>query len=143
MLALGARGTGFNSRVPDKIDFGFVPPYNWYMPILDEKRRREYQKLYHLKTWDKRKSRHKILKRVREQVLVKWLIEYKDGKQCEVCGEDYYRCLDFHHKNPTEKFDTVSDLVAKGYGRETILNEIKKCSILCKNCHVKLHDKRI
>ncbi|KKQ91550.1 MAG: hypothetical protein UU16_C0024G0005 [Candidatus Woesebacteria bacterium GW2011_GWA2_40_7] len=111
------------------------------MPIVGEKKRKEYQRLYHLKTWNKRRSKHKFLKRKREQDLVKWLAEYKEGKCCEICGESYPKCLDFHHKDHKEKIGAVSDLVAKGYGRETILREIGKCLILCKNCHVKIHDK--
>jgi hypothetical protein len=113
------------------------------MPILDEDKRREYQKLYHLKTWRKRKIKHGLLKRKREQNLVNWLREYKKGIICEACGEDCACCLDFHHKNPKEKDSAVSDLVAKGYGIETILREIKKCTVLCKNCHAKIHDRKI
>jgi hypothetical protein len=113
------------------------------MPILDAVRRREYQRLYHLKTWNKRKIRHGLLKRKREQNLVSWLREYKKGIICEVCGEKYAGCLDFHHKNPKEKDSTVSDLVAKGYGMKTIFREIKKCVVLCKNCHAKIHDRKI
>lgn len=142
MLALGARGTGSNSRVPDRIDTWFEPIYNWSMPILDEAKRRDYQRLYHLKTWSRRKVRYGLLKRKREQNLVNWLREYKKGIICEVCGENYPGCLDFHHKNPEEKDSAVSDLVAKGYGMETILREIKKCVVLCKNCHTKIHDRK-
>ena len=142
MSALGAEGTGFNSRVPDQIDLGFEPMHNRCMPILDENKRREYQKLYHLKTWNKRKFKHGLLRRKREKGLSDWLREYKKGIICEVCGENYAGCLDFHHKNPKEKDSAVSDLVARGYGRGTILKEIEKCVVLCKNCHVKIHDRK-
>ncbi len=143
MLALGARGTGFNSRVPDLIDFKIEPIHNRFIPILDINKRREYQRLYHLKTWDKRKIRHKLLKQIREQELSKWLSEYKKSMFCEVCGESYSRCLDFHHDNGEDKINNVSDLTAKGYGKATIIKEIKKCRVLCKNCHVKIHDKQM
>ena len=113
------------------------------MPILDVVKRREYQKIYHLKTWNKRKIRYGLLKRKREQNIVNWLKEYKKGIICEVCGEKHPCCLDFHHNNLKEKDNTVSDLVAKGYGRDTILREMKKCMVLCKNCHAKIHDRRI
>lgn len=109
------------------------------MPILDKDKRQKYQKLYHLKTWNKRRVRHGLLKRKRERDLSDWLSEYKKGLICERCGESCSGCLDFHHKNPKEKDNAVSDLVAKGYGRETIFREIRKCIVLCKNCHVKIH----
>jgi len=60
-----------------------------------------------------------------------------------MCGESYAGCLDFHHKNPEEKANTVSDLVAKGYGKETILREIEKCVVLCKNCNAKIHERKV
>jgi hypothetical protein len=131
MSALGAEGTGSNSRVPDKIDGKFEPLYNWFMPILDDDRRREYQRLYHLKTWNKRKGKNKSLKRRREQNLVSWLKEYKKSIICEVCGESYAGCLDFHHRNPKEKVNTISDLVAKGYGKKDYLERNRKmcCSV--------------
>lgn len=113
------------------------------MPILDGKKRREYQRLYHLRTWDKRKIRHKFLKQKREKDLVIWLKRYKNGKICEICGESYEGCLDFHHRNSKEKSRAISDLVAKGYGKTTILSEIMKCAVLCKNCHAKVHDRII
>jgi len=56
---------------------------------LDEAKRRDYQRLYHLKTWSRRKVGHGLLKRKREQNLVNWLREYKKGIICEVCGENY------------------------------------------------------
>lgn len=34
MSALGAEGTGFNSRVPDQIDLGFEPMHNRCVPVL-------------------------------------------------------------------------------------------------------------
>lgn len=111
------------------------------MPTLDKLKRQKYQRLYHLKTWSKRKNKHKLLKQRREQILLDWLKEYKKSVVCEVCGENYAGCLDFHHENPKVKIGTVSDLVAKGYGKETILREIEKCMVLCKNCHAKMHDK--
>lgn len=111
------------------------------MPILDKEKRREYQRQYHLKTWSRRKDKLRLLKQKREESLVCWLKEYKKSIICEVCGERHPGCLDFHHKNPREKMSTISNLVTKGYGKETILKEIKKCRVLCKNCHVKVHDR--
>lgn len=35
MSALGAEGTGFNSRVPDQIDLGFEPMHNRCVPVLE------------------------------------------------------------------------------------------------------------
>lgn len=141
-LALGARGRRFESSYPDKtLDLWFGTINNGYMPITDKDKAREYQRLYHLRTWEKRKARHKVLRIKRKRELARWLRNLKHGKSCEICKEKYPLCLDFHHKDPKDKLNSVSDLVIRGYAREVILKEIDKCIVLCKNCHVKQHYK--
>lgn len=59
---------------------------------------------------------------------------------CIVCG--YSRCktaLEFHHLNETTKDAEISDMVAKGKGLKWIMEEIKKCVVLCANCHREYH----
>ena len=60
-------------------------------------------------------------------------------KNCLFCeSEDN---LQFHHINPLEKkFDVGQNLQ---YSQETILKEIKKCWCLCKECHIKLHNRLV
>ena len=49
--------------------------------------------------------------------------------------------LQFHHINPLEKkFDVTQNL---RLSQETILEEIKKCWCLCKECHIKLHNRLV
>jgi len=65
-------------------------------------------------------------------------IEHLGGK-CERCG--YLRCseaLEFHHKDPANKTFNVS---RKGHCRswERVKQEIKKCVLLCANCHREIH----
>ena len=45
--------------------------------------------------------------------------------------------LDFHHKS--NKKDSISNMVVNGYSISKINKEIKKCQILCSNCHRKVH----
>lgn len=55
------------------------------------------------------------------------------GGKCVICG--YNKCpasLDFHHINPEEKEFGVS---GNNYSKSRIDNEIKKCILVCKNCH--------
>lgn len=65
--------------------------------------------------------------------------EYKSELKCQVCGENDIVCLDFHHNNPDEKEYNISHMVSRGYSKERIMKEINKCSVLCANCHRKLH----
>lgn len=57
---------------------------------------------------------------------------------CKLCG--YNKCnnaLEFHHINPYKKEYLISDL--KTYSKEIIIEELKKCIIVCANCHREIH----
>jgi hypothetical protein len=56
---------------------------------------------------------------------------------CTVCGEACWQVLEFHHLDPKGKDLAVSALT-KG-SRKRIVKEIRKCVIVCSNCHRKIH----
>lgn len=58
--------------------------------------------------------------------------------KCIKCGEADRACLDFHHRNPSEKDGNVSHMLQLG-SVENAMKEAEKCDILCSNCHRKLH----
>lgn len=70
--------------------------------------------------------------------LITWFQELKATLKCELCPENHPACLDFHHKDKEDKILEVSIMV-KLKGKSKILTEIKKCRVLCSNCHRKLH----
>lgn len=57
---------------------------------------------------------------------------------CSQCGEKYPKALDFHHIRGS-KFHSISFLCLKGYTMKVIKDEMRKCVILCANCHRKQH----
>lgn len=57
---------------------------------------------------------------------------------CKNCHERHPACLDFHHRDPTQKRFTIAAGVSGLYRTEVILEEIKKCDVMCSNCHRKL-----
>ena len=70
--------------------------------------------------------------------------EYKTmlGGKCSHCG--YNKCQDalqFHHIDPSTKKFTISDSIwgKGGVTEEEIFEEIKKCDLLCANCHCESH----
>lgn len=65
-----------------------------------------------------------------------WLDSQKTP--CIKCGESDIECLDFHHRDHTEKDATVSIAVAH-WSIKRLKTEIAKCDILCSNCHRRLH----
>ena len=61
------------------------------------------------------------------------------GGKCQICGFDLFpAALDFHHEDPNEK---EYGIASKGtcHDLETDLAEIKKCYLLCANCHRGVH----
>lgn len=60
------------------------------------------------------------------------------GGKCSICGYD--KCLsalEFHHLNPEEKEFTISQNTNLAW--EQINEEIKKCVLVCSNCHKEIH----
>jgi len=68
------------------------------------------------------------------------LVEAMGGK-CVCCG--YNRCiraLKFHHSNPDEKEAGVANVRANIKSWKKIVAEIKKCVLVCGNCHDEIHE---
>jgi 5-methylcytosine-specific restriction endonuclease McrA len=60
------------------------------------------------------------------------------GNKCLVCGfKKYQIALALHHLNPSTKDPTFQCL--RGWSWERVLIEIKKCVLLCHNCHAAVH----
>lgn len=61
------------------------------------------------------------------------------GGKCSICGYDRYQgALQFHHVNPEEKCFEISDRPTIAFSR--LLEEAKKCLLLCANCHAEVGD---
>jgi hypothetical protein len=68
-----------------------------------------------------------------------WYKDLKKDLRCERCGEDHPATIEFHHLDPTEKENSVSQMIVSRLSKETILAEMAKCIVLCSNCHRKEH----
>jgi hypothetical protein len=56
---------------------------------------------------------------------------------CQKCGEKRYWVIDYHHINPKEKeFQIPYYKTAK---LDILKKEIRKCILLCRNCHMDFH----
>jgi transcription elongation factor Elf1 len=90
--------------------------------------------------WYRKNKKKKVAwQTARREKLQKWFSDLKKTLKCAKCPERHPACLVFHHKDPNQKdFDLGAD--ASGtYSMERIDKEIKKCVVLCANCHAKLH----
>ena len=78
-----------------------------------------------------------IRNKTRADIAREMLNDYKANHPCVMCGEGCTACLDFHHTDPTQKDFTVSQ---RQNGSLTLLmEEVKKCVVVCRNCHAKIH----
>jgi hypothetical protein len=70
----------------------------------------------------------------------KSLIVESMGGKCQICG--YHKCnaaLELHHLDPSEKEFGFGGLRANIKSFDTIKQELKKCILLCSNCHKEVH----
>lgn len=80
---------------------------------------------HHVKAWRRR----------RKQKMVACF-----GGKCAVCAYD--RCVEalvFHHLNPAEKERDISDSFNKKVRWELVVEELKKCILVCNRCHSEIH----
>lgn len=79
--------------------------------------------------------RRKSTKNFRARKYAEFL-EFKKTLKCEKCGESDHNCLDFHHKDPDDRHDNISNLY---HSTGKFRAELEKCIVLCANCHRKAH----
>ena len=82
--------------------------------------------------------KRKKLKRRRINAYDKAITFLRFDLPCSYCGKIGDR-LEFHHRNPGEKHETIGQLVYKGVQPEILFNELSKCDPICPRCHDKLH----
>ena len=67
------------------------------------------------------------------------LIQLKGGG-CETCGYNKnITALTFHHIDPTDKLFNLELRGIANNNWQKVLDELKKCQLLCHNCHHELH----
>lgn len=76
----------------------------------------------------------------------KWRVNCKQrmvdsmGGKCAICG--YSKCnsaLEFHHIDPATKSFELKTALERPKAWSSIVEELKKCVLLCSNCHRELH----
>lgn len=70
-----------------------------------------------------------------------WIVDrlIANSNGCAFCPERTRCCMCFHHKDPTTKSDTISKLVNQKVVTK-LLVELRKCILVCHNCHHKIHE---
>lgn len=66
------------------------------------------------------------------------------GGKCSNCG--YFKnitALEFHHINPKNKLFSLDSRKLANGNKIKLMDELKKCTLLCSNCHRELHNKEM
>ena len=107
------------------------------MPHKDPDKRRAYAREYYARTQPKRVERIKLY----QQKRLLEIQNIKEASPCTDCGQHYpYYVMDFDHRE-NKSFGLARAIMYTGW--QKILKEIKKCDLVCANCHRKRTHKRI
>lgn len=104
------------------------------MPYKDPKVKKAYHKErsreHYLANQTETKQRNAETRKKRRE---EWQ-KYKATLSCSKCGFSHVAALDFHHEDPSTKENNVHVFAAGGQYKKA-REEIKKCIVLCANCH--------
>ncbi len=111
------------------------------MPYKVPEKNRTYRKKYWKKWYSQKQNRERHRKNSLKRAKIlpnQWRKELRImfGNKCERCG--YNKCkqaLEFHHRNEKNKKFTICHATRNLYKKQDIINEAKKCILLCANCH--------
>ena len=84
------------------------------------------------------RNKEKIAKREKARKEQKRNLARSLMTPCVECGDFDVAFMDWHHIDPAEKENSVSELIRHGT-EWALLKEIERCINLCANCHRKLH----
>jgi len=98
-------------------------------------------KMLNTSLWYKNRKQHSQQEKTYCRIWIKkiWSVGHKGG-QCSICGNTDIFSMEFHHVSKNKEA-TISDIIQKRrtYNIEDLKKELKKCQLLCRNCHQELH----
>lgn len=104
------------------------------MPYKDKSVRKSKGREYSRKHYEGNYAKRREELAARKKELKQEWDAFKCTLKCTKCGLDHPAALDFHHENPNEKEYNVNRLISDGRFKRAY-EEIKKCIVLCANCH--------
>lgn len=109
------------------------------MPCKDKETQLAVQRAHYERNKLKVKEKTRIAKRNKR---IEWM-EYKKTLACVKCGQNHPATLDFHHVLYHPDNQKLNDLMRRSAWK-LVWEELKKCVVLCANCHrIHHHDERI
>lgn len=90
---------------------------------------------YHYRHRDRLVARSKKQYHESRVRIKKYIFDYLLTHPCVVCGERDTVVLEFDHVKREDKVLPIGNMRNHLYSLEKIKSEIKKCQVLCANCH--------
>lgn len=107
------------------------------MSLKDPVKRKKYHDTYSKKWYEERKEEHKELQKVTRVVRIRRNYEYVSTlkkEPCTDCSKKYPSyVMQFDHLPEYQKVAGISQM--KCWSLEKIQAELKKCELVCANCH--------
>jgi hypothetical protein len=109
------------------------------MPVKDKEKRNAINRASYARNKDKQQKRNREKKATSKE---KWKL-FKSTLSCVQCGQSHPATLDFHHIERHPDNRKVNKLLTnKAYKQAA--EEVKKCMVLCSNCHrIHHHNERL
>ena len=98
----------------------------------------EYKRVWNHRNREQRYAYKKRYIHIKKALLIK-----SKGGKCMSCHVEYNdknaSMFDFHHRDPSLKVFNVGLKAIMDMSKDKIAEEVKKCDLLCSNCHRLLH----
>ena len=103
------------------------------MPYKDRNKQKEDQQKHHQRTKKKKRKQQNKLKDKRQHFVLEEM--QRRGGKCAKCGFSDIRALDWHHLDPDEKVNSISEMIRDRVSMDKLQAELDKCELICANCH--------
>jgi len=111
--------------------------------ILDDLDAEQYRKFYEdicSNNYDE-DDIQPIITKLSKSVIRNYVVGIK-AKGCQTCGYNrYVGALEFHHYDKNSKLFSICSCYDKSM--DDIKKEIKKCIVVCSNCHREIHSRHV
>jgi len=126
-----------NKRCPEKKKGSKICPRCKTNKPMTEFYKRNREGNRGLGSWCKFCMSNQVL--VRQRKYKQLAVDSKGGK-CTECGfKKYAGALEFHHTDPTQKGGDINHFTKNPLTNKETIAELKKCTLLCANCHRMVH----
>lgn len=132
---------GCGNKIEDKDKYGRKRSF-----ISGHNGRKYKDPTQHKREWNHRNRKSRYESKIGRGHRLKGKVVLLMGGRCRDCGLEYNKenaCVfQVHHKKQFKKEFVVNTRTLSTYSWERILVEIKKCKLLCANCHFIEHNQK-